>query len=507
MRNLFILLLASIGLSSVVTAQELTTVAFRVGGYNINEVGYPTRIVPGPDNKMYYTEWWVQGSGRRYTNRYLQALKPVMKDRGEIYDEMWARPLTEPNEQKMDYLETFSMEGAVAVVGNQPNPNDKKGLLTVVRFFDHDGRPMGPLQTMTPFRTKTRDYEDFFTVGPNKQHLLWLGYPAGEKPKKAVYFCAVWRDNGRKLWREKLRIPPNIHKDEYVITQGMLDKRGNAFFLMLPQDGYTGTPEDSLLPPKIVRYDYREGNFDSYTLDFPGYSAPLMKIQVTADDMLNVFAIISRQEGESFTNGGKTDKGERKWSGLALKRYSLMQNMALKVDTLYDFDADFLKKYKDAERQPNFRDAKVIYENNSLYLLLEEAYNQLKPRGTQYLRYDVATFAFNTDKNEHLWTTVVEKRQRDYAAPTLIGYTTGVTDMFLHLVYLTERGARGKVVLRSINRETGGVVEKELISNERGEFLFFPERSAQLQDGRMVLMGIGNPNKNDYFLLQIKQLP
>jgi hypothetical protein len=73
----------------------------------------------------------------------------------------------------------------------------------------------------------------------------------------------------------------------------------------------------------------------------------------------------------------------------------------------------------------------------------------------------------------------------------------------LRLVYLTERGAGGKLMCTSIELGNGRRKDKLLASNESAEYLFFPTRSGMVSNFEMVLIGRGNPSQNDYKLITI----
>jgi len=84
-----------------------------------------------------------------------------------------------------------------------------------------------------------------------------------------------------------------------------------------------------------------------------------------------------------------------------------------------------------------------------------------------------------------------------------MSYVAGVARDKLRLVYLTERGAAGKLMCTSIELGNGRRKDKLLASNESAKYLFFPSRSGMVSNYEMVLIGRGNPSQNDYKLITI----
>jgi hypothetical protein len=73
----------------------------------------------------------------------------------------------------------------------------------------------------------------------------------------------------------------------------------------------------------------------------------------------------------------------------------------------------------------------------------------------------------------------------------------------LNLVYLTERGAPGKIVCSSFALADGTLTTKDLAKNDHEDNLFFPRRSTMAGKNKMLLLGAGNVDRNEFKVIEI----
>jgi len=505
MRFLTVFLLGCLAMVHPVQAQELQTVGYGVRGYNIGEVGYPSDIVPGENGRFYYIEYFAPGNDPSRHGWYLQGFAPKLENGQESMDLQWVEPVARQEDGPFQWTGLHGMSGSMAVVGQRPNEKKSKQLDAAVQFFGYDGQRIGPVQTVTPFRTDLTDFQNQWHTSPDDNYLLWFASNPDEKAAKRQYYVAVYKStDGRVLYRKELRFPPVMFPEDvdYRVTQVALDRRGNPFFLLKAEE-LVGNANDTLRKPVLIRYDYKNDEYEGFMMDFPGVRVPHLAFTIGENDNLLVLAALAADTGTGLRNGERLARQDA-WTGFGARRYNLMRNMLLEVDTSYALPDSVLERY--AENGANFSQSQIVVEGGKLIWLLEEAFTDQKPRGLQFLNYDLLLSGWHLSDMSLEWTNTVFKRQRAYGDNALQGYSLAKTELFLHIVFLTEQGANGKILNWQVNRETGGIVTKELISNEDGRFLYFGGRYAQVNK-RLLMIGVGNPNKNDYYLLQIKPLP
>lgn len=474
-------------------AQTLNIVNFPVEGYDINKVGYPSKIIPGDRPElMYYVEYWAKGQVRREDGYYLQGMTWKREKGEEFVDEAWAEPLSPVGTTPMAYTGLHALQGGMAVVGRQLNGKTE---VSAASFFDFGGRRIGPVATVTPFKSKLKDYRDDYVTSPGGEKLLWMGYDPAEDPQKRTHYLALFNHDGRPGGRMEPYLPSL--KKGYDIVEMLVDKRGNGYLLLMPTAG-----ADSTQPPVLAQLDLQNRKTTETPLEFKGKQVAFVKLHITQNDQLVVLAATGDKAG--FTNGEKRLEGKRKVNQVEFIRYNLMRNFLKEASTATAVPDSVLKRY--ATEGANFAPGRVVEDGDRLFWIWEEQYSQNKVGGEQFFYEDLGIWAMEKSQGELKWQAFIEKEQSDLNSANLLGYVPGTTGLFLHLVYLTKKGAGGEVVIRSVNKETGGVLDKTLMSNESGDFLFFPGRSVYLGD-RFVLMGVGHTNRNDYFLINVTQLP
>lgn len=462
--------------------------------YPIMNIGYPSKMVPNTDGSFIYLEYWPQSpGGKKVAGYYLQSYD-------KAYKEEWSMPLTKQGTAPVkEVIDLVRFDQSVGVLAYQFSPSIKRDQVKM-QVFSLDGQPIGGLQTVSSYTKKEKkDYVDEFAFSENQSKMLWLGHNPTASAKSRQFFCSVWDGQGKKVWGKKLFLP-HIEEDKYLVKQATVDNRGNAYFL-LNYEEMTNTEKDTAFKPVVVRYDYRENKYTEHTLNFPNASVQESRIYVTSKGDLAFLGVLSDGSGKGFMNGAKRFETALSWDQIVFQRYDIQRELRLSAEYTMDFPEAWLKTYK--ERGANFSRGEVVEAKGKLYWILEEFYTQIHGGQPQYLFYDVATVAIDIESGNAAWATTFTKKQRDYKSGRLLSYVRGMAGNELHFVYLNERGAQGKIVCTSLNLADGSVRKSNLAANERATYLFFPARSTMVDEGKMILMGVGNPVGNDYKLIEV----
>lgn len=154
-------------------------------------------------------------------------------------------------------------------------------------------------------------------------------------------------------------------------------------------------------------------------------------------------------------------------------------------------------KYQD--EGANFAESRLIVNRNHSILLLEEQYTRKK--NLYYL--GISCVGFDLDKEELIWTQIIDKRQIYAQSDRFLSYTAGIARERLRIVYLTNMSAMGDLLCTSIELSSGRIRHKSLASNEEARYIFFPKRSSMISTLEMVLLGLGNPASNDFKLITV----
>lgn len=493
MKKILALLFVLSQLSLSIHAQKVTGQQAFTVNYPINRYGYPLQIVPNKDGAISYIEFWNPGEGRQEANFYLQTLD-------KKYEELWFKPVTRQGASKLtDISEVMRLKNTIAVIGHQYSPSIKREA-TKMQIFSLDGAPNRGLAVLSNYTKKAKKgYEDMLAVAPDRSKLLWLGHNPGAKYKKRSFYASVWSDKGTKVWARKLFLQPQ--EEKYLVSQTAVDKRGNAYFYMVYEE-LKNAAEDTLHPPIIVRYDHKENKYTRHDLKFSNTSVPEGKIYVTEKGDLAFLGVLADGSDEGFINGAKRFETGLKWNKLIYQQFNVERELQLKQDTVMAFPGSWLKKYG-GDRGANFSKMEIVEHKDNLYWVMEEFYTQIHNGQPQFLYYDIGVIAIDMASGEINWASIVDKKQRDYKSGRMLSYTMGIASGALRFVYLNERGAQGKIVCKSVNLNTGEVERKPLASNAKANNLFFPRRSAMVDENKMVLMGVGNPVGNDYKLIEV----
>lgn len=473
--------------SQKITREEV----FPVQGYSLAAMGYPLRIVPGVEGSIAYIEYWTPGEGRRFPNHYLQMYDKSMQ-------EMWFTPITKEGAPKLAVMDLMRTADQLAVVGTQYSVTTKTEDVKV-QYFGLDGKERGTLQKMSLYDKKAKKgFSNELVQSPDKSQLLWMGHNPTAAAKKRREFISVW-SKGQMVWGKELVIP-HVMDGKYYVKQVAVDNKSNAYFL-LQYETYTNTVKDTAFLPVLLRYDYREKKFTEHQLQFKGNSVPEIRMHLNQKGQLIVAGILSDGSSSGFLNGAKAFGAGLRWNRIFYKLFEVERDLILSQEQLMDLPENWVSKY--GTPGANFSKSEVLESGTRMYWVMEEAYTQIHNSELQYCFYDVAVVGIDMATGRIEWASNFEKRQRDYLSGNLFSYTAGVSGDALRFVYLSDKGAQGKLMATSLNLATGAVTHKDLALNDRATYMFFPRRSAMVDGNRMVLMGVGEPTSNQYKLIEI----
>jgi hypothetical protein len=474
------------------SAQRITAEKTFGLNYPVSTQGYPSGIVGNKDDRFTVIEFWNGDIERKQTNYYLETYS-------DKFEEAWFRPVTKDADPKLaGVTELIRLDGAVGVVGTQYSTAIKR-MSTKLQLWDLDGREKGTLQTISNYTKKSKKgYEEVLAYSPDKKSLFWMGHNPTASYKKRDFFCSVHDDAGTKIWAKRLLLEPTLSK--YLVKQATIDNRGNAYFYMVYETA-TNTVKDTVNLPKIVRYVHKEDKFYTYSLDFPGVSVPEGMIKVTASGDLAFVGILSDGGEKGFLNGANKYPTALKWNKLAYIYFDIKRELQKTQEYVMDIPDSWITRYQ--QRGADFTKAELLETNNQLFWVMEEVYVIEHNGKPQHRYYDIATVAIDMKSGAIQWANWFEKKQRDYYRGELLGYVRGFAEGQLHFVYLSERGAQGKIVCSSFDLKDGTLQHKDLARNEREDNLFFPRRSTMMDNGRMMLLGVGNIERNEFKLIEV----
>lgn len=485
----FLIFLLSLSCSAQTLVQEQT---YKVNGYSLSQMGYPKRVVPGEKGGFSYIEYWTQGEGRQFPNYYIQGYSPK-------FEEEWFRPVTKQGTPRLENMDLVRLKGALAATGYQYSATAKRTQL-MTQMFSTKGVEKGGLIQVSTYDKKTRKlFQDEMVISPDSTKMAWMGHNPTEKAAKRRVFFNVFNDGGQSLWSGEL-MPPHL-KEKYFIRQTLVDNKGHVYML-LRYETATNTPKDTTFLPIIVRYDYREKKYSEYQLDFANASLPEVAMHLNQQGDLVVLGILADGSANGFLNGEKSRGVALKWNKIVYKKFDIERELHLVQEAVLEFPESMLSRYR--ERGSNFSEFRTLESGKNVYWIMEEAYSQIHNNQLQFLNYDIAAVAIHVDKGEITWASAFEKKQRDYNNNQMLSFASGVSGDYLRFVYLTERGAQGKIVCTNMSLRDGSTETKDIALNNKEKYLFFPRRSSMITPSTMILMGIGDPVGNEYKLMKIQ---
>ena len=317
-----------------------------------------------------------------------------------------------------------------------------------------------------------------------------------------VHDAVLWRTKSERfIWNPQFEPYSAAYTDgKYKVQQSAVDGKGNLYLLLI-NESPTNTSKDTLLKPWILSYDFRENKFAEHKVNFPNSSVPEGCIHITREGELIFSGILSDGSANGFLNGAKAFPTALKWNKISLKKFNISRELTLTTEYTIELPEALLKRY--SANGANFSKSMILDQGKQIYWILEENWTQIHNKELQFLFYDIAVVAFDIETGKIDWANFFEKKQRDYRSGNLLSYVPGIASGKLNFVYLSERGAQGKILASAFDLKTGVVAHKELVSNFNSDFLFFPKRSGMVTPQSMILMGVGRPNENEYKLIRI----
>lgn len=479
---LFFGLLSMGGYGQVIAMEQV----FPADGYSVFEMGYPIKVAPGRSNRFAYLEFWVGGKeGRRANNYYLQSYGT------RSYVEHWFKPITNEGFEPMEVRDLLRLERCYAVVGRQ-YMEEEKMVHTACRFFGLDGVPKAsePTKLSTYEKKQRKDFRDSTLVSPLNKAMLWFGTDG-----KRVY-AATWNEVGNKVWNKELKVP--YLTERYRIKEVLVDDEANPLFLLVPEGPAAGKP---LI---LAKYLHEKEEFYTEQILVPASGTILHShFALLKEGEIVISGIVAGNGGTGFRNGLKFGNASsaKTWNQVFLRLYKPTKPnepvLELVSDQVSEIPEKWVNRYQ--EEGANFKLSRLMVVGKKATLLLEEHYATKK----KVYYYDLGCLGFDILTGELIWNEIVSKRQRDSHSDAFMSYVAGISRGKLRLVYLTERGAGGKLLCTSIDMSSGARKDKNLASNESAKYLFFTRRSGMVSNYDMVLIGRGNPSQNDYKLITI----
>ncbi len=491
MKQLVILLLAYVCSGALPThAQKLISDQIvPVKGYDIRQFGYPSSAVPGESGQFIYLQYWRRDDLHPTNNHYLQCLKNVN------YEGQWYQAITAPGVEEVQEPSLHRLEKSVVVTGKQYLPK-RKSDHTVGRFFQLNGKPLSkhPIQLSIYEKKPSKDFKETFHVSPNRKCIMWSGHD------EKNHFFSVYDGAGKKMWDTQLDLSHWTGK-RYDFKQVLVNDDGMPFILLqLKKPTYS--IKDTLYPPVLLHYDPAHLQFRADTLKLDSAFVINMQAEMLDNNELVIASILGQGDPGGLLNGAKTGTAPQYWNQIGVKHYRWQDSLfVIHSDSVSDIPQGWAEKY--GAEGSNFVEGRLhvrsTRERKQVVWVFEEIYKVKK----RTFLYDMACFGLDLQHGTVKWTTRIEKRQRSERGLSLLSYTGTMTKWSISFIYLSERGARGKMVCSTVDLTNGKRRDKWLASNEAAAYLFFPKQSAKVSDREVVLIGMGNPGQNDYKLMTV----
>jgi hypothetical protein len=486
--NLFTILLL---LPPLLWAQKFEDeFSFEVRKYDIRQKGYPSRIVgDGAGNAAYY-EYWEPGSGRQFSGYYLQ-----LQDAD--FAELWFKPIFSRPELKFEPDEILAMENSLVVTGYQYTPAEKRWV-GHAHFFDKDGKTKAFVK-IDPSALKKFEagHVSWYAQSPDKKRLVRMLHKPSEGSGSDFFVSSLLSD-GKLEWATQLKLPFTAEK--YKPVKITTDNLGKVWFLMMPE-GLNGKFEtDRNLPPVVVVYDFRENKFLSWKAAMNGVVFPYGNMEVTAQGKLLVCLAGGDNLGKGFNSGGRMGKTFN-WNKTYFVLLNAGKDITADAISSSEIPEAIVTRFK-TEGIDFSGTGKLVMEGNLALWLMESSYSQQKDQGRLDFYGDILCLPVHTGDLSPGTPIHLEKKQRDLSGSVLCSYTTCNSPGKVHLVYLSSVGADGKIISESIDLKSLQSTRTEMLSNESGSYYYDASKSGQIAPGNLMLMGLGDTNKQEYRLLR-----
>ena len=464
---------------------------FPVKGYYVDEIGYPSKIVQADRGRFLFVEYWAQGMGegeqkREMENYYLQSYGT------RSFVEHWYKPVTQPGHETMQVHDLVNLSNGCFVIGDQ-FVSKLDQICTVGRFFFFDGTS----KTEEPVvisnfgkKVKKKKYKEFLRTSPDKKRMLWVGIG-----NNFDVFSSIWAGNSDSISSNTFQLP--IQDKRYEVADIKIDDSSNVYFLAVPNSAAMVSREGRIVP-LLIKYDFMSKSCNTKPIEMPGSEIQNAKMELKSVNQIIITGISSRLDANQWLPNGKLLKPSnfQKWTHIFLKRIrttDFQENVSMEEPI-----PDKVIKYF-SEKESNFSSFEFILNRDDGVFLFEERYMN---KGKYYL-YEIGCIGVNVQEGKVQWGEVIKKRQRDSNGDNFLSYVAGISRNRLRLIYLSEKGARGKVLCTSLDLKTGVRRDKMLASNEEAKYLFFTKRSEMVSAVDMVFLGMGNPGQNDFKLFTV----
>lgn len=495
MKKIVNIFIATFFLVIAVNAQKpISEITFDVAKYDIRQVGYPSNIVPDGYGNFCYVEFWKphEAYKRRYIGPYLQCVEPKTNQ----YAEVWFRPAFVLPGQTVFY-DLYKTKSHLVTIGEEADQKGKNNK-NVAKFFSDKGKEITANISISNYgKTIPSGYNYAVSTSPDSTKLLWFGKPI-KTSTSAKYYFSVLSEKGTKIWDvADLSIP--LEDNKFFVQDAKIDDKGNLLLLMMKK--ISNSPTDSMIKPMVMKYDFMEKKFKTYTLNFANKAVMQAEMKLTKDEKVYITGVLSNFKNTGFMNGQKFQDKASAWDEIFYIKLKNDRDLKEESKKIQEMPEILQKTYKNIGG--NFARFRVEINSGQLYWIAEEYYTQKEAKNLKVLLYDIAILKWDTEKDKLAWASRIDKKQRNYTEGSFLSYTLGITKDYLHFVYLNEMGSEGSIVASSVNRQSGVVNEKKLISNKNTQYHFFPARSAMVSANTMILLGAADVNGNNYKLIRI----
>lgn len=487
------LMMGSFASAQVLSNEEV----FHIKDYSVQEYGYPLMVAPAGTDDFLYIEYWPENiAGRKESNYYLQKYK--INDYGEV----WFKPLTNIGyDQIPEVLDLMKFDKKYVVLGHMYS-NKEKRTITVARFFEMDGKcaDLEPVVISKYSRdAPKKDLNETFYVSPNEKCMMWFA------SNGAKHYATAWSSTGENMWGKEIEFPIS---DKYTIKDAAIDDKGNATFLLLNSKP-TYTLKDTANKPMLMRINNISGQIAYEKIVLDSAYMILGHIKLINNDMVAVAGVASNFDPKSnqkpgILNGVKAGINNQRWTHFYYGQYKLADSLSIVSDSLSEIPERWKNFYQEGA---TFTASKLVLDGGattknilpSATLIFEEKY-----RSSDKIFFgDIATIGFQQGKGNVIFSERIAKKQIDNGSGAYFSYSLGRTKGKLYFVYLTEKGAAGKLMCKTLDLKSGVITEKILALNGESMYFFFPDRSRMVSANQMILIGVGNPSQNNYKLMTI----
>ncbi|MEL6850939.1 MAG: hypothetical protein AAFP92_20640, partial [Bacteroidota bacterium] len=280
------------------------------------------------------------------------------------------------------------------------------------------------------------------------------------------------------------------------------DRTANLVFFLTPKTSSTGPANKPLL---ISRYLHEEKKFVTLELaNSPETNAFLPQVAWVKGDLVVAGCEIAFGGGDGLKLGSEeSNKGTiNRLQQVFMHRIGGFDKNLDSLTLIRSMVQTFPQKWKEqyAINGTDFHTSRLLVEGDMALFMMEEF--KVGAKRKLYF-YDIGILGFDTQKGEIAWDAILKKQQRDQGSTAFMSYVSATAKGKLRLIYLTEKGARGKVVCSSFDAWRGTRKDVVLASNEEAKYFFFPANSGKVGQEQMVLVGMGRPGQNDYKLISV----